>query len=85
MKRKAFCWLRLALSLAVFVVGPGSTGSLRIFAQQIDAIGTRHWLGFMAGSVVANTPVLAPMSRRIASSFHRRSMTTDDVTLNDAA
>ena len=71
MKRKALGGLHLLFSLALFAIGPGSAGGFRIFAQQIQIMGARQWLGLMAGSVVASTPVLAPVSRRIAGSFSR--------------
>ena len=91
MKRKALCGLHLLFSLALFAIGPGSTGGFRVFAQQIQTIGARQWLGLMAGSVVASTPVLAPVSRRIAGSFGRQTIASandnsaGDLAARDAA
>ena len=39
--------------------------------QQIGVIGPRQWLGLMAGSIVASTPVIAPLTERIARSLPR--------------
>jgi uncharacterized membrane protein YedE/YeeE len=84
MKRNSFCIFRLFASLVLVALVGSQTGGIRFMAQQIEMIGPRQWLGLMAGAVVANTPIIAPVSRRIASGFNRRatvvtaSMATDE-------
>jgi hypothetical protein len=78
MKRNGFCWLRLFASLILFAVAGGSQGGgLGFVVQQIQVVGPRHWLGLVAGSLVA-TPMLAPVSQRIAARFGRRSIDRAD-------
>ena len=52
MKHKAARALGVALSLIVFAVGGSQQDGLNLLVQQIRAIGTRQWLGLMAGSIV---------------------------------
>jgi hypothetical protein len=40
--------------------------------QQIGSVGARQWLGLMVGSIVASSPVIAPLSDRIALSLAYR-------------
>jgi hypothetical protein len=40
--------------------------------QQISSVGARQWLGLMVGSIVASSPVIAPLSDRIALSLAYR-------------
>jgi len=40
--------------------------------QQISSVGARQWLGPMIGSIVASSPVIAPLSERIALSLAYR-------------
>ena len=40
--------------------------------QQISSVGARQWLGLMVGSIVASSPVIAPLSERIALSLTYR-------------
>jgi hypothetical protein len=73
MKCKALFGLRLLLALILFAVGSGQTGGLDLVVQHIQAIGPRQWLTLMAGSIVSNAPVVAPVSHRIARAFPSRS------------
>ncbi len=68
---KAFCMLRLLLSLALVAVGTGQGGSLRFIAQQIETIGPRQWLGLVVGSFIPGTLLLAPVTQRIAGVLAR--------------
>jgi hypothetical protein len=64
MKRKAL--FGLLLGLIALALGSTQTGGLGLMVQQIETIGPRQWLGLMAGSIVSNTPVIAPVTERIA-------------------
>jgi hypothetical protein len=66
MKKKGFCWLRLLLGLVVFAVVGIPSGGLGIVLRHIEIAGPRQWLNLVAGSLVSNTPVIAPVSERIA-------------------
>ena len=66
MKYRALYGLRLLLGLILFAVGSGQTGGLDVVIQHIQTIGPRQWLTLMAGSIVSNTPMVAPVSQRIA-------------------
>ena len=72
MKHKAFCGLRLLLTLLLFAAGIG--GGLGLVFQQIEIIGARQWLNLLAGSMVSSAPVVAPVSQRIARAFPHRSV-----------
>jgi uncharacterized membrane protein YedE/YeeE len=73
MKANKFCISRLLAGLAAVAFGTAHAGgSLPLMAQQIEMIGPRQWLGLMAGAIAATTPVLAPVSRRIAGGFGRK-------------
>jgi uncharacterized membrane protein YedE/YeeE len=92
MKANKFCIFRLFATLLAVAMGAGQGGGhLPLLAQQIEMIGARQWLGLMAGAIVATTPVLAPVSRRIAGSFARRaapmtaSLADDQEITSDAA
>jgi hypothetical protein len=74
MRHKAFCGLRLLLSLFLFAAGSPQGGGLGLVFQQIEIIGARQWLNLLAGSMVSGTPVVAPVSQRIARAFPRRSI-----------
>jgi hypothetical protein len=75
MKFKALFGLRLLLGLLLFAAGSGQqTGGLDVVVQQIRTIGPRQWLSLMAGSIVSNAPVVAPVSQRIARAFPNRSL-----------
>ena len=76
MKHKAACALGIALSLIVFAVGGTQQNGLNLVVQQIRAIGTRQWLGLMAGSIVGSTPVIAPLTGRIARSLPGQAVST---------
>jgi hypothetical protein len=71
MKHKALSGLRVVLSLiSVFAAaGGGQRDGFNLVVQQIGIIGPRQWLGLMAGSIVASTPVIAPLTERIARSL----------------
>ena len=69
MKYKALFGLRLVLGLLLFASGSGQTGGLGLVVQQIETIGPRQWLSLMAGSIVSSTPLVTPMSQRIARAF----------------
>ena len=43
-----------------------------LMVQQIGSVGARQWLGLMVGSIVASSPVIAPLSDRIALSLAYR-------------
>jgi hypothetical protein len=51
----------------------GQTGGLDLIVQHIQTIGPRQWLSLMAGSIVSNVPVVAPVSQRITRTFPSRS------------
>jgi hypothetical protein len=74
MKYKALFGLRLLLGLILFAVGSAPTGGLDIVVQHIQTVGPRQWLSLMAGAVVSNAPVIAPVSRRLARAFPSRSV-----------
>jgi hypothetical protein len=74
MKSKALFGLRLLLGLLLFAAGSGQTGGLDVVVQQIRTIGPRQWLSLMAGSIVSNAPVVAPVSQRIARASPNRSL-----------
>ena len=78
MKHKAARALGIALSLIVFAVGGSQQDGLNLLVQQIRAIGTRQWLGLMAGSIVGSAPVIAPLTERIARSLPRRAASTGE-------
>lgn len=69
MKHKAARALGIALSLIVFAVGGSQQDGLNLVVQQIRTIGTRQWLGLMAGSIVSSAPRIAPLTDRIARSL----------------
>ena len=66
MKFKALFGLRLLLGLLLLAVGSGQTGGVDLVVQQIRTIGPRQWLSLVAGSIMSNAPVVAPVSQRIA-------------------
>jgi hypothetical protein len=73
MKANRFCIFRLLAGLMGVALGAGQAyGAVPLMAQQIEMMGARHWLGLMAGTVIARTSVLAPVTRRIHDSFERR-------------
>ena len=76
MKHKAARALGIALSLIAFAIGGSQQGGLNVMVDQIRAIGTRQWLGLMAGSIVGNTPAIAPLTERIARSLSGRAALT---------
>ena len=78
MKHKAARALGIALSLIVFAVGGSQQDGLNLLVQQIKAIGTRQWLGLMAGSIVGSAPVIAPLTERIARSLPGRAASTGE-------
>jgi hypothetical protein len=72
MKHKALRGLRVVLSLIiVFAAGGGQRDGFNLVVEQIGVIGPRQWLGLMAGSIVASTPMIAPLTERIARSLPR--------------
>jgi len=71
-KHKAARALGIALSLIAFAIGGSQQGGLNIMVDQIRAIGTRQWLGLMAGSIVSNAPAISPLTERIARSLSGR-------------
>ena len=70
MKRKGLCWFRLLLGLALFAAFGAPPGGLGVVVQHIQIVGARQWLnlvaGSFAGSLVSSTPLVAPVSERIA-------------------
>jgi len=66
MKNKAFCWLRLLLGLALFAVVGTPSGGLGVVLRHIEIAGPRQWLNLVAGSLVSSTPLVAPVTERIA-------------------
>jgi hypothetical protein len=72
MKHKTLRGLQLLLGLLLFAAGSGQTGGVGLVVQQIEAVGARQWLSLMAGSIVSSTPLVTPMSQRIARVFHSR-------------
>ena len=78
MKHKAARALGIALSLIVFAVGGSQQDGLNLLVQQIRVIGTRQWLGLMAGSIVSSAPVIAPLTERIARSLPGRAASTGE-------
>jgi hypothetical protein len=87
MKHKAALALGIALSLIVFAVGGSQRDGLNLLVQQIKSIGTRQWLGLMAGSIVGSAPVIAPLTERIARSLPGRAVSTGErnTSIADAA
>lgn len=69
MKNKAFRALRVLLSVAVLAAGGSRSEGLNLVVQQIRLVGTRQWLGLVAGSIVAGAPLIAPLGDRIARSL----------------
>jgi hypothetical protein len=78
MKHKVAHALGIALSLIVFAVGGSQQDGLNLAVQQIRIIGTRQWLGLMAGSIVGSAPVIAPLTERIARSLPGRAVSTGE-------
>jgi hypothetical protein len=70
MKHKALRGLRIVLGvIIVLVAGGGQRDGFSLVVQQIQIIGPRQWLGLMAGSIIAGTPGIAPLTERIARSL----------------
>ncbi len=73
MQANTFCFLRLLSGLLAFVVAGGVHGEgMKLVAQHIEAVGARQWLGVAAASFVASTPVIAPVSQRLAAAWSRK-------------
>jgi hypothetical protein len=72
MKRKVLLASRILLSIVAFVAAGSRTEGLSLMVQQISSVGARQWLGLMVGSIVASSPVIAPLSDRIALSLAYR-------------
>src|SRR5436309_1939188 len=85
MKCKALLGLRLLLGIVALAIGSGQTGGLSLVAQQIETIGPRQWLGLMAGSIASSTPVIAPVTERIARALPLRLLPAGDRAGGDAA
>jgi hypothetical protein len=66
MKHQASRSLRVSLGLLLFAAGGGQPGGFDLVAQQIEILGTRQWLGLMAGAAIA------PVSQRIAGTLPHR-------------
>jgi hypothetical protein len=66
MKHQASRWLRVLLGLLLFAAGGGQPGGFDLVAQQIEIMGTRQWLGLMAGAAIA------PVSQCIAGTLPHR-------------
>jgi hypothetical protein len=64
MKQNAFRAWGVALSLLLFTAGSVQRDGLNLLVEQIRALGTRQWLGLMAGSMVPDA--LVPAAERIA-------------------
>lgn len=73
MKDKALRAFRVVISvISVFAAGGGGQrDGFNLVVQQIGIIGPRQWLGLMAGSIVASSPMIAPLTQRIAHSIPR--------------
>ena len=85
MKCKTLFGLRLLLGMLALAIGSGQTGGLSLVAQQIETIGPRQWLGLMAGSIASSTPVIAPVTERIARALPLRLLPAGDRAGGDAA
>jgi hypothetical protein len=72
MKRKVLLASRILLSVVAFVAAGSRTEGLSLMVRQISSVGARQWLGLMVGSIVASSPVIAPLSDRIALSLAYR-------------
>jgi hypothetical protein len=72
MKRKVLRASQILLSIVAFVAAGSRTEGLNLMVQQISSVGARQWLGLMVGSIVASSPVIAPLSERIALSLTYR-------------
>jgi hypothetical protein len=72
MKKKAFCWLRLLLGLLLFAGTGAPSGGLGVVFRHIEIAGPRQWLNLVAGSLVSNTPIVAPVTERIARALPGR-------------
>ena len=68
MQPRTICAFRLLTTLLAFAAGSQHGAGLKLIAQNIEIIGPRQWLGLMA----AGTPVIAPVTQRIASVMARR-------------
>ena len=66
MKHQASRLLRVLLGLLLFAAGGGQGGGFDLVVQQIEIMGTRQWLGLMAGATIA------PVSQRIAGTLPHR-------------
>jgi hypothetical protein len=66
MKNKAFCWLRLLLGLVLLGVIGNPSGGLGVVLRHMEIAGPRQWLNLVAGSLVSSTPLVAPVTERIA-------------------
>jgi hypothetical protein len=73
MKHKALRGLRVVLSLIIVfaAAGGGQRDGFNLVVEQIGVIGPPQWLGLMAGSIVAITAMIAPLTERIARSLPR--------------
>ena len=73
MRANRFCFLRLLSGLLAFAAVGGAHGEgMKLVAQHIEAIGARQWLGVAAASFIATTPVIAPVSQRLAAAWSRK-------------
>jgi hypothetical protein len=66
MKNKAFSWLTLLLGLVAFAAIGTPSGGLGVVLRHIEIAGPRQWLNLVAGSLVSGTPLVAPITERIA-------------------
>ena len=78
MKHTAVRGLGIALSLAAFAIGGSQQDGLNLVVQQMREIGTRQWLGLMAGSIIGGAPAIAPLAERIARSLPGRTVPIAD-------
>ena len=65
---RTVCAFRLLTTLLAFAAGSQHGAGLKLIAQNLEIIGPRQWLEL----AVAGTPVIAPVSQRIAGALARR-------------
>ncbi|TMJ25355.1 MAG: hypothetical protein E6G96_15870 [Alphaproteobacteria bacterium] len=76
MRKKAFCWLRLLVGLLLVAGGAAPSGGLGVVLRHIEIAGPRQWLNLVAGSLVSNTPVVTPVTARLARALPARLVTS---------
>jgi hypothetical protein len=74
------CAFRLLTTLLAFAAGSQHGAGLKFIAQNLEIIGPRQWLGL----VIAGTPVIAPVSQRLAGVMAWRAKSSATESFNDS-